>query len=113
MVELEVSDTVRIGRNDHGYEFAVGRSDERWIGFVKEYEDGARGVFVFSGIHEGYKLGITDRDRAIRLTAAMAQDPEHGYGGISEWFVAENLRATPDEMRCEACGELPCVCDDD
>lgn len=110
---LAIEETVRVGRND-GWEFGVGRIGGRWIGFavgVEPVEDPAgptRYMHLFPQVSEGYELGTPDRDKAVRLVGALAQDPEHGFGGVAEWFVPPGLRANPDEFRCKWCDDVGC-----
>lgn len=106
---MELTERVEVGENGLGYRFAVGSiPDEgggvRWIGFA----DSDEGAFIFSQISEGHVVGITDRDRAIRLTGAIAQSPEHGYGGVETWFVEEPLRGRPEDFTCENCRSIGC-----
>lgn len=106
---MEITDRLEVGENDHGYKFAVGKLGGRWIGFADgDLGNSERGLFFFPGICEGYMLGITDRDRAIKLTGAIAQSFEHGYGGIARWFVPDKLRGRPEDFTCEHCGEVGC-----
>lgn len=103
---------VRIGANDYGYWFGVGRMGERYIGFaIGELSNGDRMMFMLPGIAENHTLGITDRERAVKWTGAIAQDPTYGYGGISRWFVPEELRGKPDDFRCADCEEVGCAGD--
>jgi hypothetical protein len=88
-----------------GYRFAVGKISGRWVGFA----DSDVGAFIFPTISEGHLCGISDRDRAIRLTGAIAQSFEHGYGGVDRWFVGEDLRGKPEDFRCAKCEEIGCV----
>jgi len=106
---MKVQDVVQVGENDLGYRFAVGAiPDEdggvRWIG----YADSDVGAFIFPGICEGHMMGIKDRERAIKLTGAIAQSFEHGYGGVERWFVTEELRGKPEDFRCADCQEIGC-----
>jgi len=109
MSGLELTDILKIGENDHGYSFAVGKLGGRWVGFaVGDLGEGKQGMFFLPGISEEYELGLTDRELAIRMTGAVAQSPEHGYGGIERWFVVEELRGRPEDFQCAECGEIAC-----
>ncbi len=65
-------------------------------------------LFMFPEIAENFTMGILDRERAIRMTGAIAEDPESGYGGVDRWFVGEELRGKPDDFRCEMCERVGC-----
>ncbi len=111
MSELELKNPVKVGKNE-SYVFAVAQlENDRWIGFAK----GGGMIFLFAEISDGFELGILDRDRAILLTGAIAQDPEGSYGGIKEWLVAEELRGDPEKFLCDQCGRVGCQgrCDGD
>lgn len=109
MSTIQVEDAFKVGENDHGYYFGVGRVGGRWVGFaVGDAGESGQMMFLLPGISEDYHLGLLDRDRAIRMTGAIAQSPEHGYGGISRWFVEESLRGKPEDFRCEDCQEVGC-----
>jgi hypothetical protein len=110
---FSLSEVTIIGENRHGYTFAVGKLGEfmqdRWVGFaVGEADYGRRFLFVFPEIGEEGWLGLADRDLAIRLTGAVAQDPDAGWGGIDRWAVEEELRGHPDAHRCVYCGQVGC-----
>ena len=105
---FELSETVLVGENDYGYQFAVGRHGDSWVGFAVGTTEAGRMLFLFPEISSGVVMGIGSRDEAIRMVGAIAEDPEHGYGGIDRWFVNESLRGTPDEYRCADCGEVGC-----
>ena len=115
-MQLEIGNILQVGENDIGYRFAVGTiPDEgggvRWIGFA----DSDVGAFIFPAICEGHMMGTKDRDRAIKLTGAIAQSFEHGYGGVDRWFVPEELRGKPEDFRCQHCEMVGCngICVDD
>ena len=106
---MDILERVEVGDNGLGYRFAVGSiSDEgggvRWVGFA----DSDAGAFIFPSVSEGHVAGLTDRDLAIRLTGAIAQSFEHGYGGVDRWFVDESLRGDPEEFRCFDCDQIGC-----
>lgn len=108
---LRVADAVIVGDNSRGYQFAVGKiADDRWVGFaIGRVEGQNKMLFFFSEIADAdYRLGILDRDEAIRMTSAIADDPEHAYGGIERWFADPALRATSDQYRCANCGTVAC-----
>jgi hypothetical protein len=101
---IQIEEQVLVGRNSHGYTFAVGRISDRWLGYAL----GGGGMFIFPEISENHDLGLPDMNDAIRRVSALAQDPERGYGGIEQWYIAESLRADPDQFRCSNCGEVCC-----
>lgn len=116
---MEIGERIQVGENDIGYTFAVGSiPDEdggvRWIGFA-EGDTGEQGrvAFIFPAVCEGHMMGVKDRDLAIKLTGAIAQSSEHGYGGVERWFVDESLRGKPEDFRCSSCGEVGCSGDED
>jgi hypothetical protein len=119
---MTLEDVQLLGEND-GWGFYVGRTNGRWIGFGGPSTFTVRlrralqaeglipeqaGLFIFPEVSEGYALGVLDKDRAIRLTLAVACDSEHGFGGIERWHVPESLRPGPDEFRCENCETIGC-----
>lgn len=110
MTNIQFANTLLIAENDHGYQFAVGQlASGNWAGFAIGWlDDGGRMLFLFSEVSDGITLGVSSRDDAIRMTGAIAQDPEHSYGGVSRWHVAEELRCHPDEYRCENCCHVGC-----
>ncbi len=127
---LELHDVTIIAENDHGWRFGVGRIGERWVGFGTESaaREQSRAAFDSEGlpVDPGYlhlftevgtatEMGVADRDEAIRLTGAAAQDPEACFGGIDRWFVAEDLRGDPEKYRCPDCDGIggDCVCDEE
>jgi hypothetical protein len=109
---LSFSEVLNVGDNRR-YLFAVGKLADRWAGFAvgkprPGKPDEPRMIFIFPEISDDYTLGIESRDEAIRMTAAIAQDPESNYGGIKRWFVEDALRASPDDYRCEHCQRVGC-----
>jgi hypothetical protein len=107
---LKIVRAIVLGDNKH-YTFAVGQiAGERWIGFARGREPGESGLglFVLPEISEGCQLGIRSLRQAILMVGAIAQDPEHGYGGVERWMVAERLRGRPEDFRCETCGTVCC-----
>jgi hypothetical protein len=66
-------------------------------------------MHVFAEVSEGVELGMQDKTMAILLTGALAEDPEHGFGGIDEWLVPEDLRGEPKDFRCDRCGDVGCA----
>jgi hypothetical protein len=119
-VSLTLADVVVIGENDH-WRFCIGRMDGRWIGFAAEPADLARSAFAAEGLEvqpqmlfvltevsDHHQLGLLDRDKAIRMTTAVACDLEADYGGIDRWHVAANLRGKPEDFRCIRCGYIGC-----
>jgi len=112
VVDLELTNTLVVAENDHGYQFCVAQNADRWIGFAAgELDDGRRMMFVFPNVADGIRLGLEDRDEAIRLTTAIAAAPENGYGGIARYFVDEDLLGRPEQYRCENCDEVGCLGD--
>ena len=103
MASIEIKEQFMIGENDHGYRFAVGKVGERWVG----YAIGQDGIFFFP-MAENYIMGLTDRERAIKLTGAIAQSFEYGYGGVDRWFIDESLQGNPDDFTCANCGSVGC-----
>lgn len=109
MSQIQITDRFDIGENDHGYKFAVGKIGERWVGFADgALENGDRMYFMFPAISEDYQMGLTDRDLVIKMTGAIAQSVEHGYGGVARWFVPEDLRGKPEDFTCEHCESVGC-----
>lgn len=107
---LKVAEATVIAHNEL-YQFAVGRVEEQWVGYaIGHCNDHTRMLFYLNITgNNSIDLGLENRDEAIRRTAAMAQAPEHGYGGVDAWFIDEPLRASPDEYRCPHCEELFCT----
>ena len=107
---LEISETVKVGENDYGYTFFVGLYGSRWIGFAvgEEREKERKMMFIFPEISSNGTLGVTSLDEAIRMTGALAEDVESGFGEIERWCVPEELRGDPDDYRCENCGAVCC-----
>ena len=110
IAKVELSDVVVIAENDYGYEFCVGRLGKIWIGCaVGTLDDGTQTVFLFDEISDDLaSVGVADRELAIRMTGALADDPEQSYGGVDRWFVAAELRGKPDDFRCERCRRVGC-----
>jgi hypothetical protein len=119
---LTITDTKLIGENDV-YSFWVARCGERFIGYARESRSAcdakaafaAEGLptepsmmFLFPEISDGVEMGTADRDRAIKLTGALAQDPEQSYGGVARWHVPPELRGAPDDFRCPNCDRVGC-----
>jgi hypothetical protein len=110
--QIQITEMEKIGENDHGYWFGVGRLGSRWVGFAMgDLEDGNKMMFLLPGISESYQMGVAERGQAILLTGAIAQDFEHGYGGIARWFIPEELRGKPDDFRCDDCHSVGCAGD--
>lgn len=109
MNETDIGNILKIGENDQGYYFAVGKIHGRWFGFaVGDLDHEQTGVWILPGMGEGHELGVKNRAQAIKLTGAIAQSGEHGYGGISRWFVPEELRGKPEDLVCNGCGSVGC-----
>lgn len=85
-MKLRIDDAFVIGRND-GYEFLVGQlsDNQRWVGMaVALDESGApASAFVLDFGGDDVERGVTDRDDAVRLTIAEANNPENCFGGLS------------------------------
>jgi len=91
------------------YLFCVGRCEGRWIGFTVGRGPKHRNMMsLLPQIASDYRLGLEDRDEAVRQTTAIAQDAAAGYGRIEEWHVPAGLIADPDDYRCDVCGEICC-----
>lgn len=102
-----LEDIAWIGSNRYGYKFAVGRSGERWLGFALGPADfGERILFFMPQVTSSLILGCRDYLQAVRLTAAVALDPESAYGGVDDWFIGPEFRGDPEELRCLVCGEI-------
>lgn len=109
MSEITFTEVCEIGRNTQ-YTFSVGKVGNRWVGFAKGGVpvDGKILLFVFAEVSDGFQLGITDQPKAIRMTGALAQDPERAYGGITSWYVPKDLRGKLKDFRCKHCGTICC-----
>jgi hypothetical protein len=106
---IQITDRFEIGENDHGYRFAIGKMGDRWIGFADgDLGNGKRVLFMFPHISENYQMGMADRDLVIKLTGAIAESLEHGYGGIERWFIPDELRGKPEDFTCEYCEGVGC-----
>jgi hypothetical protein len=104
-------ETKMIGENHHGYGFGVGLAGGRWIGFAAAVIKGTKALFFLPGqANPDMTLGSPDADAAMRLTVAIAEAPEHGYGGIDKWLLPNGgkILVDPDEFRCPDCGEIGC-----
>lgn len=104
MESLQIRDVLKIGDNQYGYYFAVGRIDNRWIGWA----GAEQAIFLFPEIEENYELGLLDRDLVIKLTGAIAQSAEYGYGGIDQWYIPASLRGKPEDYTCQHCCSIGC-----
>lgn len=107
MADFEFSETILIGENDL-YRFGVGRLADRWLGFAVGVVTDMPLLFVLPDVSEGVDLGLTDKDKAIRLTGAIVQDHESAYGDIDRWHVPPDLRGNPDDFRCANCNRVGC-----
>jgi len=118
-MELKFEQIIPVGENDYGYTFAVGVLSGRFVGFAlgtyTEKGEEKKLLTCLPGMVENYELGLTDRERAIKLTGACALDSSQGYGGIDRWLVEESLRGRPADFRCRHCESVGCrgECDDD
>lgn len=107
--EIQITERFDIGENDHGYKFTVGKIGDRWVGFADgDLGRSKRALFMFPAISQDYQIGLMDRELVIKLTGAIAQSVEHGYGGIARWFVPEELRGSPRDFTCEYCESVGC-----
>lgn len=105
---FDLTDVTIIGENDHGYRFAVGKRGHEWQALaIGKTEDETIGFF-FPNLCENRFFRDDPRETAILFAGAFAQDPENMYGGISRWFVPENLRGKPEDFRCPDCGSYDC-----
>ena len=107
--DFDITSVLIIGDNRHGYAFGIGSIGGRWVGFATGVISKAnRMIFLFPAISEDYELGITDRERCIKMTGAIAQSPENMYGGIERWFIEPELRGRPEDFRCANCQYVGC-----
>ena len=121
-MNLKIESFEFVGRNEH-WQFAVAKVGDRWLGVALEgkFTRQARDAFqaqglpvpddymhVFAKVSDGFELGMKDKNRAMLLVGAIAQDPEQGFGGVDEWLVPEELRGDPEKFRCLKCGEVGC-----
>lgn len=115
MSAIKLENVAVIGSNRRGYEFCVGLCMGNWLGFARASDPAQRQMlFILHEVSEGLKLGVSDRDLAIRATGAAVQVPEQGFGGIDEWLVPEALRGKPIDFACRECGKLSvgdCPCE--
>src|SRR6516225_11377172 len=96
MTELTIAEAILIGENDQ-WRFCVGKLGERWIGYALagRFSMDAKAAFraeglgvepgfmsIFPEVSDGLLLGMLDREKAILLTGAIAQDVESCYGGV-------------------------------
>lgn len=106
MTQFSFSETRLIGSNRHGWTFGIGQLGEHWVGFA--LGDGF--LNIMAEVSEGFQLGLKDADLAMRMTSAVAVDPEQLFGGVDRWFIPEQCRGDPEDYRCEVCGEIGCDC---
>lgn len=105
-----------IGHNRHGWRFAVGSMNGRWMGVALGRIRPGTSTYChfFAEISEGYVMGVRDRELAIRMTGALAQDPEQCFGGIDVWYIPRELRGRYQDLpRCRQCGRVCCDGDHD
>lgn len=96
-----------IGENRFGYKFGVGLADGRWLGFaLGQVAAGERCVFFLHQVSDDIVMGCVNLDTALRLTSAVALDPDASYGGIDTWWIKPELRGDPEALRCLVCGEI-------
>ena len=120
--QLNFVDVVLIGSNDT-WRFLVARIDggHRWVGLAAPRRSSSEQAFhdvgfpvspqmlmILTLVGDGCEMGILDRDLAIRLVGAIAQNAEDGYGGIDTWNVPEDLRGHPNQFRCVLCDRVGC-----
>lgn len=117
---VPLEDIEVIAENAH-YLFLIARSGKRWLGFSAPKRSPAEQAFqneglevspqmflILSDVSDGCTLGVLDKQRAILLTGALAQDPEQGYGGIDRWHVPSELQGRPEDFRCRKCERIGC-----
>jgi hypothetical protein len=122
MPDLSITDLEVIADNDH-WRFAVGKlGEDRWCGFALPSRSPVEKAFIGAGLPpidpqmvmflpevcEGFNAGVKDKNRAILLTGAVAQDVESCYGGVDRWYVPEELRGDPEKYRCKTCEKIGC-----
>jgi len=119
-MSLTLHEIIPVGENRH-WTFIAARCGDRWLGGAvgkteppsAKLPPSADGLdpnmfFVFPEVSDELQLGVLDRDRAILLVGAIAQDIESTYGGITTWRVAPELQGRPDDFRCEVCDRVGC-----
>ena len=101
---IQIAESLKIGENDYGYESGVCWFGNRWHGFALGSSGNEKMLFLLPECEDDRKT-----DRLIKLTGAVAQSYERGYGGIQRWFVEESLRGKPEDFMCEECGSVGCT----
>ena len=110
-IELRIDRLLMVGQNARGFEFSIGLLNHRWVAFVRRRMVYGTEIHIFRARYESYTPSGSDliRARVIGMVAAIAQDPARGFGGVDEWYVEEELRATPEQYRCPHCGKVACL----
>lgn len=105
--------TLLIGTNKHGYGFRVRHVGHGlWAGEAFATVNGEENTFtLLQFVRPDGSHGMADQRKAILMTGALANDPANGYGGIDEWFIDEEFRGKPEDMRCEVCDEICMGCE--
>lgn len=105
---IQIEELTLLASNSH-WRFCVGRVGGRWLGFaLGDLEDGQQFMNVFHQVAQGCELGLPDRDEAIRLTTAIAWDPNSDFGRVNEWYCLAEMRGDPEDYRCPTCEEVGC-----
>jgi hypothetical protein len=105
MLNLDIQDPTLLASNSQ-WQFCIGRLEQRWIGYA--FAPAHHFADIMPEISLDGQLGHPDRDHAVKLTTAIAQDPEHAYGEITDWFVSLDQRGHPDSFRCHHCERVAC-----
>lgn len=112
------TDIVAIGENRHGYTFCAGKLACAWYGIaIGKINEKEHMAFILPGCSEDeidHLLPEISEDSdvrslIIRRVGAVAFFGEHGYGGIENWLVPENLRGTIEEFLCAECESVSCT----
>lgn len=107
-MKLNLEDCRVIARTED-WKVCVARLEGRWIGVaIGEVGDSLEFCSVFPEVSANGMLGLASLQEAIRLTSALADDPEQGLGEVVEWLVADHERGDVEDYRCSNCGELGC-----
>ncbi|MCE9605055.1 MAG: hypothetical protein K8U03_09170 [Planctomycetia bacterium] len=113
---IDCSRSITIAENEHWW-FNVGpitgTEPPRWVGYAlgKQRVEGSLALMLFPEVSDGCELGLLNKWRAVLLTGAIAQDPASCYGGVANWFVDEQDRGSPEDFRCQRCGDVGCTGD--
>jgi hypothetical protein len=91
---------VRIGRNNTtGWEFYVGqRANRRWVGFALRWHEESGYVLIAPSVTpKNPSEEEAQKHEVARATAAVAMNPEHGFGGVDDWTVIHGLRIIAED----------------